>query len=80
MLSEAELCAEIALVKQQLTVQQCESLTANADAVHGNCWIAEFLHNMPIQSHPSHLSRINSYLNQPTKLTVRMTCELTSGY
>ena len=36
LLNEAELCAEITLVKKQLTTRQLESLAMNADTVHGN--------------------------------------------
>ena len=35
LLSEAELSVEIASVKRQLTTRQLESLTVNADSVHG---------------------------------------------
>ena len=36
LLSEDELSAEIALVKQRLTTRQMESLSQNANAVQGN--------------------------------------------
>jgi len=42
LLSEAELEAEIAAVKQRLTVRQMQSLVVNTDTVHGNYGIAKY--------------------------------------